>query len=192
YGNQTVARNFGLDGAAYDDERFITTTYALGGNALSLWVINKPDTKTVTDENGALVSRSDYYYDGTPFAGVKGQIQDRALLSRRVDYIDATHTIDATRTRYDAFGNMEETHDPVGNVRLVTWDPVFKTYPITETMVVGGGSGDLSISAAYDYAFGVITNSIDFNGHLTTYQYDSFARLTRVVRPGDTFALPTS
>jgi RHS repeat-associated protein len=192
YGNQIALRNFGLDAAGYDDERFTTTTYALGGNALALWVIDKPDTRTVSDENGAFVAKSVYFYDGAPFVGVQGQIQNRALLSRRVDYIDATHTIDAVRARYDAFGNIEESHDPVGNVHVVTWDPVFKTYPINETMVVGGGSADLSISAAYDYGFGVATNSIDFNGHLTSYYYDSFARLVQVVRPGDSFALPTS
>ena len=46
-------------------------------------------------------------------------------------------------------------------------------------MVVGGGSGNLAIAAAYDYGFGLITSSTDFNGNLTTYQYDSFGRLVR-------------
>ena len=32
---------------------------------------------------------------------------------------------------------------------------------------------------------------LDFNGHETTYHYDSFARLVKIVRPGDTEALPT-
>ncbi|HXJ75904.1 MAG TPA: hypothetical protein VNM37_23820, partial [Candidatus Dormibacteraeota bacterium] len=36
-----------------------------------------------------------------------------------------------------------------------------------------------------------MTSSIDYNGNQTTYQYDSFARLVGIVRPGDTAAQPT-
>jgi|GEM_PF-1101119 len=192
YGNQTVSRDFGVDDPAYDDERFVSTTYAHGSNALSLWIISNPDMITVTDEHGALVSKKVHFYDGAPFVGVQGQIENRALLHRVLENIDSTRTIQASRSKFDQFGNIEETRDPLGNVRRITWDPVFQMFPITETILIGGGSSNLVISAAYDYGFGVVTNSEDFNRNLTAYHYDSFARLVKIVRPGDSFVLPTA
>jgi RHS repeat-associated protein len=192
YGNQTLLREYGLEAASYDDERVTTTTYAHGGNALSLWVIDKPDIITTTDENGAFVNKTLFHYDGEPFVGIQGQIQNRGLLNRTVDHIDATRTIQSTRTRFDVHGNIEETRDPVGNVRRIAWDPLFQTYPITEIIVVGGSAPDLKIEAEYDPAFGVIIRSKDINDNITTYHYDSFARLVKIVLPADTFDLPTS
>jgi RHS repeat-associated protein len=191
YGNQTSSRELGLENPAFDDERITTTTYAHGGNALSLWIINKPDTISVTDENGAFVAKKVHFYDGEPFVGVQGQIQNRALLHRTEEYVDATHTIQASRTRFDAYGNPEETHDPLGNIRRIAYDSVFGTHPITETMVVGGGAPDLTLRAEYDFGFGVVTRSTDFNGNVTTYQYDSFARPVKTVLPGDSVDFPT-
>jgi RHS repeat-associated protein len=191
YGNQTEVWDFGIDDPAYDDERFVTTSYAHGGNALGLWIIDKPDTISTTDENGVFVAKKVHYYDGLPFVGLRGQIESRALLSRTEEYIDADRSIQSARARFDPYGNIDETRDPVGNIRRIAWDPVFKTFPVTETIVIGGGLPDLVINAAYDYGFGVVTSSEDFNGNLTTYHYDSFARLVEIVRPGDTAALPT-
>jgi RHS repeat-associated protein len=191
YGNQTVIREFGLDHPSIDDERVTTTTYAHGGNALSLWIIDRPDSISVTDENGAFVSRKVHFYDAEPFVGVQGQIQNRALLHRTIEHIDLTRTIQATRTRYDAYGNAAEMRDPRGNIRRREYDRVFRIYPITETMVIGGGSPDLTFRAEYDVGFGVVTRSIDFNGNVTTYRYDSFARLVSTIRPGDSGDFPT-
>ena len=191
YGNQTVMRELGLDDPAYDDERFTTTTYALGGNALSLWVINQPDSVTVTDENGNFVARTVAFYDGDPFVGLRGQIQNRALKHRVVDYRDNDHFVETVRKRFDAYGNPVEGRDGLGNVRLIAYDPTFATFPISETMVVGGGSPNLTTQAEYDYGLGVLTRSTDLNGNVTTYFYDSFARPSAMVLPGDSVALPT-
>ncbi len=191
YGNPIVVRELGLEDPAFDDERIITTTYAHGGNALALWIINQPATINVTDEDGVFVARQEHFYDGDPFVGVEGQIQSRALLHRTVEYIDTDRRIQSTRSQFDAYGNIEETRDPVGNIRRLTYDAAFQTYPITETMVVGGGFPDLVMEVEYDFGFGVVTLSRDFNGNVTTYHYDSFARPVKAVRPGDTANLPT-
>jgi RHS repeat-associated protein len=191
YGNLTVERDFGVDDPGSDDERFTTTTYAHGGNALARWIISKPDTMTVTDEHGALVSSRVHFYDGAPLVGVQGQIQDRGLLARAIESIDDTRTVDAVRNLYDVHGNILETRDPGGSTRRITWDPVFQTYPIMETMVVGNGAPDLTMTATYDFGFGVVTASTDFNANPTAYEYDSFARLVKITRPGDTPELPT-
>ena len=192
FGNQTELRDLGIDGGDYNDERVVSTTFAHGGNALSLWIIDRPDTIRVTDENGSFVATKVHFYDGAPFVGIQGQINDRALLHRTVEHIDEVRSIEATRSRFDAFGNIVESRDPVGNVRRNEWDPVFRTYPVTEIIVVGGGSPDLRVEAEYDLGFGVVTKSTDFNGNVTTYTYDSFARQVSTVRPGDSAEKPTA
>jgi RHS repeat-associated protein len=191
YGNQVLLKDLGVDDPSFDDERVTTTTYALGGNALSLWVINQPDTISVTDENGAFVSKKVHFYDGQPFVGIQSQIQDQALLNRTVEYVDTTHSIETSRTSFDVYGNPETTKDPLGNIRRITYDPDFKTHPTIETKVVGGGSPDLVMGADYDYGFGVVTRSTDYNGNVSTYVYDSFGRMVKTILPGDSADLPT-
>ncbi len=191
YGNATWTRDYGLTELDIDDERFTHTTYALAGQALTRWIVNKPDTIDVTDEQGTFVSRKVHYYDGEPFVGQAGSIGERALLSRTTEFIDAEKSIQATRSRYDAFGNVVESRDPVGNVRQFEWDPSFRTFPVRETVVVGAGSPDLVMTASYHYGFGVLTHAVDFNGNPTSYGYDSFGRLVYIVRPGDTEERPT-
>ena len=144
-------RELGLDDPQVDDERTTTTSYAHGGNALPLWIIDQPDTVTITDENGKFVAKTVAFYDGDPLIGLQGQIQNRALKNRVIDYIDDKQFVQTVRKRFDAYGNAVEALDPLGNVRHIAYDPVFATFPISETMVVGGGSPDLILQAEYDY-----------------------------------------
>ncbi len=192
YGNEILELDEGLVGTTDDDERKTVTTYALGGDALSRWIIGLKDTVSVTDEAGAFVSRAKNYYDGSSFAGLaSGLVGSRALLHRTQEFKDASSAIEAARTSYDAYGNPAELRDPVGNIRTIGYDAGFQTYPTSETIVIGGGSPDLVVTAAYDTGFGTVTSSTDFNGNLTEYKYDSFARLVKIIRPGDTDASPT-
>lgn len=199
YGNQTFSFDHGIMGGGFDDERKVTTTYALGGNALSKWIISMPNTVTTTDENDTFVNKTINYYDGTPYVGVAGPIGDRALLHRTQSFIDPSTAIDATRSRYDTFGNLVESRDPDhgtefsngGHHRIIGYDETFNIYPTSERIVVGGDSPDLVLSATYDLGFGTVESSTDFNDHLTDYEHDSFARLVAITKPGDTIASPT-
>jgi RHS repeat-associated protein len=192
YGNQILLRDLGVDDPAYDDELVTVTTFAHGGNALALWVIDRPSTVLVTDEHGVFASRTDHYYDGDPFVGVYGEIRDRARPHRSLDYIDPDQAIQGARTRFDEYGNIVEMLDPLGNARRVEWDPTFRTFATAETLVVGGAAPDLRLEVEYDTGFGVVTASRDANGHLTLYEYDDFARLVAITGPGDTVELPTT
>ena len=81
--------------------------------------------------------------------------------------------------------------DGNGNLRTVAWDDALHTYPVQETIEVGGGNPDLAISVDYNIGLGVVTLSTDFNGHQTHYNYDRFGRLTSIIKPGDSSQFPT-
>ena len=201
YGNRIEEHDYGIMDPSYDDERFTTTHYALGGEALARWMIRFPSTIRVADENGQFVNETRNYYDGEPFAGLSlGLMGKRALLHRVEGFVDESESVEAQRTQYDSFGNAIELRDPNfgtvfgkngGHYRTFEYDGQYVTYPIREKIAVGAGKPDLVMEAEYDLGFGVVTRSSDFNQNWTDYEYDSFARLVAVVKPGDSETFPT-
>ena len=221
YGNQTRHQDYGISSdSSVDDERFTLTDYALQGEALDRWIIGKPSRIRVTDEHGVFVSETRNYYDGSPYVGLSlNSLGSRALLHRAEQVVtDAAAlppltaqsdqpgdprlpggtTVQTHRSSYDTYGNTLIALDPLGSpgspssghARQIAYDPTFQTYPITETILLGGSS-NLVISATYDLGFGVITSSTDFNQNLTSYEYDSFARLVAITKPYDSSGFPT-
>jgi RHS repeat-associated protein len=208
FGNATLKREFGVTSGgslAYDDERVTTTRFAYN---LAKWIVGPPYEESVTDENGAFVSRKEMAYDNN---GV-GTIGNRGLLTAEIVHVGSGGapiqqfskvngdprgggTV-TTRYAYDAYGNPTRVEDPLhgaaaGHVRIFTYDPVFHTYVTGEQIDTGGPGGTLTASAAYDTGGGVITSSTDFNNNGSTYQYDSFYRLVGIVKPGDNAGSPT-
>ena len=119
----------------------------------------------------------------------------------------------------DPLGNPAQPQD--GHARELEYDPTFHTFPITEKLHVGkDASGNavppLLMRASYDIAFGALTATTDFNlapvsqfldvavgtdvpgtrrsvaGNVMRFVYDSFGRLAKIVKPGDTEDFPTS
>jgi RHS repeat-associated protein len=211
FGNPTVKHEFGVtsggvSGITYDDERTSTTSY---GFNLSAWIVGLPTETRVTDESGNFVSMSRTYYDNQGF----GQIGSRGLATSEEQFIGTSGTefpdysphpgdprVGAnasltSTTIYDSFGNPTTVRDPAfgsgGHERGYGYDSTFQTYVETETIKVGNGSADLVASASYDKGGGVITSSTDFNNNVSSYLYDSFFRLTGIVKPGDSTESPT-
>ncbi|MCB1041277.1 MAG: RHS repeat protein, partial [Acidimicrobiales bacterium] len=189
FGNTTRKADLGVIAGGplgYDDERITTTTYA---HNLDRWIIGLPVEVNTTDEGGAFVSRTRNEYDNQA-----GGVGNRGLLTAEEAFTDAGTGL-ITRYLYDAFGNVTTVRDPEygsgGHERVYGYDATFHTYVETETIKVGNGSSDLVASATYDKGGGVITSSTDFNGNVSTYQYDSFFRLVGIVKPGDTPGAPT-
>ena len=115
----------------------------------------------------------------------------------------STNVVQSVRTTYDSFGNPTNILDPLavapngavdfsrGHVRELAYDTRFHTFPVTETIHIGSGKEPLVIQATYDEGFRTVTSSTDLNGNATTYGYDVFARLSSIVKPGDTPDFPT-
>ena len=201
YGNQILSFNHGIVGEDYDDERRVVTSYAHGGNALTRWIIDKPDTVLTTDEGGAFVNKTVHHYDGMPFVGLNGAIDDRALLHRVEKFVDETESTDDQRSAFDRYGNPIELRDPNygtefglggGHYRKFEYDATLRTYPVAEIIGVAHDKPELVTGAAYDFGFGIVLRSLDFNENATLYQYDSFARLVGIVKPYDSEVFPTT
>jgi RHS repeat-associated protein len=223
YGNQTQQRDFGVvSDASYDDERFTTTEYALQGEALDRWIIDRPSRVRITDENGVFVSETRNYYDGSPYQGLDLSTMGARSLLHRVEQVvtdtagvpplanqsdrpgdprlPAGTVIQNARSSYDSYGNSIVMLDPLanpssftaGHARKIDYESTFRTYPSQETIMVGGGSPNLVASATYDLGFGVMTGSTDFNNNITSYEYDGFARLVSMVKPYDSTTFPTA
>ena len=208
YGNQTRNTDYGIvvngDRSAFDDERIITTEYALN---LAAWIVRFPKRAEIKDESGMVISRTEHFYDDETFSGNNfGQVTLGNLTLKREwkDPANASAFVNSVRTKYDAYGNPTTFLDPLalapggtadlskGHVRVIGYDNLFHIYPTSETIYVGNGSSPLVFQASYNTGFGTVTGSTDFNSIQTTFGYDVFGRLINIVRPGDTPAFPTA
>ncbi len=187
YGNRTWQQEFGRLDGAWDDERVTETTYtAADASGLSAWILNKVVTQTTKDENGVLVAEKRSYYDDLPL----GQVS-KGNLTEEEDWVAEGNYVASVRNTYDAYGNIIRIEDALfgsapGHYRELIYDDTFHTFPVKEIIHTGNGASPLTMTAAYDYGFGVMTSSTEFNGFTTTYGYDTFGRLTSITKPPDT------
>jgi len=170
------------------DELFTLTEYI---NDTDLWILGKPKRQRQTDAGGQQVSEQFNYYDGDAYAGLPlGEIE-KGNLTRQEGWVAQDTYINTIRNAYDPYGNIIGIMDGKGHQRSITYDTTFQTYPVRETIQVGDGKPNLFITADYNVGLGIITTSMDFNGHPTHYGYDAFGRLTALIKPGDSSEFPT-
>src|SRR5205823_544259 len=67
------------------------------------------------------------------------------------------------------------------------YETTFNTFPIQITEPIPS----LIKHAYYDYVMGTMTTLVDYNAITTTAEYDVFGRITKLLRDGDTSAIPT-
>lgn len=211
-GNKVREFSFGEDQpeSNADDERFSYTDYIYN---LKDWIIDRPYKIKVTDEDGHFISKKRYYYDGEDFVGLPlGQIGNKGNIKREEQVVigfgsippleqpsslpgdprlPAGYAINKARNAHDQFGNINAILDPRGNLMEISYDETFYTFPLKEIIHLEDGNSPLIVYATYDYGFGVMVSSTNFNGHTTSYKYDSFGRLAGIVKPGDTLQFPT-
>jgi RHS repeat-associated protein len=187
FGNVTAERKYGAL-SINGDEAFTFTEYV---NDTGAWRIGFPKRQYVTDVNGQRVSETFSYYDGPDYVGLPlGQVAE-GNLSRQEGWVEGGNYIDLVRNAYDSYGNIVGILDSNGNRRTITYDRTLQLFPEQEAIEVDGGKQDLTVTAAYNLGLGVLGSSTDFNGHQTAYGYDTFGRLTSIVKPGDSSDFPT-
>jgi YD repeat-containing protein len=208
YGNTIRSADYGrVEGSnhsAWDDERITYTTYSAAyPSGLSTWLLDAPIQTEVQDENGTVIARTRNFYDDPTFGGgnlglvTKGNL----TLERRWSDIAGNKYLAASRSVFDGYGNVSGIYDPLGtpgnltpgHYRSFIYDTKIHTYPETETVQTGNPSQPtLSATATYDVGLGVLKSFTDFNTQTTTLLYDTFGRLTDMIRPGDTLTAPTA
>ncbi|HEY1084935.1 MAG TPA: toxin TcdB middle/N-terminal domain-containing protein, partial [Prosthecobacter sp.] len=208
FGNNIRTADYGrVEGAnrsAWDDERVTITAYSAGyPSGLSAWLLDAPIQTEVQDESGAVIARSQNFYDDPAFAGTNlGSVTKGNLtMERRWHDIAGNRHLSASRSIFDGYGNVQGIYDPLGtpgnhspgHYRSFVYDTKIHTYPETEIVHTGNVvQATLTATATYDVGLGVLKTFTDFNSHTTELLYDTFGRLTDMIRPGDTLAAPTA
>lgn len=200
YGNQIEQIEYGRvingDRMAGADQRRTATQYAINSTD---WLVRFPKRIEISPVGGAVFSRKDFFYDDESFGGGNFGVVTVGNQTMTRDWPEPSQTgefITSRRSHYDAFGNPVTLLDPLygsqpGHSREIAYDPNFHAFPETETIHIGGASADLVFNAAYDYGIGVMTSATEFNSNQTRFGYDPLARLTSVVKPGDSDVAPT-
>jgi RHS repeat-associated protein len=189
YGNIIKQTEYGRTDEGWDDERITETSFTSAYDAgKSNWMLDKPVEIRITDESGVLAAKKRNYYDGNTELGKVS----KGNLTRTEDWVQGDSYIVSVRNDYDEYGNVIASYDPLypasgWHKRELVYDLVYHSFPVQETIYTGNADvATLTMTAEYDYGFGVMTSSTDFNGYTTTYAYDTFGRITSVTKPPDT------
>ncbi|MGE4069846.1 MAG: SpvB/TcaC N-terminal domain-containing protein [Lysobacterales bacterium] len=192
------------DRAAWDDERVTVSTWSAAfPSGRAAWILDHLIEQEIRDDQGTVYARERHYYDDETFAGANlGEISagNRTLTRAWHDPADPAGYINAARTAFDEFGNPTDLYDPLwgsapGHRREIVYDNTYRTFPIEERIHTGNPDAPddvLVLSVEYDFGFGNVTTSTDFNGFATGYGYDAFGRLVAVIKPGDSPDFPTT
>jgi len=166
YGNVTRKYNYG-DTAISGDERDERIEYAYD---TSRWIVSLPSHTYVMDNEANLKAQSWFtYYSGT------------TNLYTKTNWLDNGVNPLTTYT-YDSYGNLYTTTDPMGNVTTVSSHDPSYTYPTSVTLPP---PMNFVSSKTYDYRYGKPLTETDVNNNTSTYQYDVFGRLLKIINPYD-------
>ena len=194
FGNVTRVVEHGRPDPGWEDERVTETTYtASHPDGRDAWILDRVAQQSTLDPQGNVTAVQRTYYDGNVSLG-EISVGNETRVER---WVEGERWIEV-RKDYDKYGNVIAIYDgeyenpSSGHFRQVHYDTEFSTYPVREIVHTGNAEvPQLEMQASYDNRFGRVTSHTDFNGHLTTYAYDTFGRLTAVVRPGDSTDAPT-
>ena len=222
YGNltHTELRDTSNSGSAllrYTDYRYATPA-ADTHSPSDIYIANHHYSEEVYAGNGTRAAMTFYFYDGAGFGyvGSKGSISTiRKFFNVPAGPGITNYTLHGTDTgyHYDLYGNQDQVStyasDGTATYNGTSWaisapgsgsaprtsstsfDGTFHAFPILMTMPAVN-SVALTQQVGYNYLMGTLTSSTDANGNITQASYDTFGRLTKVVRPGDSFSSPTT
>ncbi|MEK7422819.1 MAG: hypothetical protein AAB131_03155, partial [Actinomycetota bacterium] len=147
------------------------------------WLLSAPALTQTLDAGGAVVAQRRFYYDG---ADAIDTAPTAGRLTKEEEWRNMpTEQWLATTLAYDPVGNVAAVTDALGRTTTNTYDPT-GTYLITIANTLGH-----TRRLAYDPRVGTVTTSTDQNNVASTTVYDALGRVTKVIGPTDTAALPT-
>ncbi len=181
------------------DKRTVETSYSnntAGGN----YLVGFPQYTIARDFAGTQVRRSEFFYDG---AAAFTTLPTKGLLTQKKDWggsaAGAVHPV--VKYSYDALGNLLTTTDARNNSATITYDSVFKLFPLKVRNALGqevnneyyGVNGvALNDGAGLTGLWGQLKSTTDPNGQKGQRAYDVLGRAKFSVSPLDTVGLPTT
>ena len=185
YGNMSATYSDGEVGVS-GDERSLVTTY--GVNTTN-WILSTASIVRSYDATSNIVSQTRFYYDGSASVGtapVKGNLTSQESWLDR----DASGSVNrwiASRASFDAYGNVVGVTDPLNRSVSNTYDTATRTFVVKIENPLGHAR-----TMTYDARYNAVVASADAAGVSMTNEYDALGRLTLVIGPNDTRALPTT
>jgi RHS repeat-associated protein len=188
FGNLIRQFEHGRMDEGWDDERITESSYSSGyPSGFSNWILRNVVEQIVEDEYGIKAAHKRNYYDNNLTLGEVST----GNLTRVEDWVSENKWVVSIRNEYDTYGNITAVYDPLygvqtGHYRELVYDSIIHAFPVQEVIHTGKSNpAELTLSAAYDVGFGVVTSSTDYNGFTTAYEYDTFARITSIMKPPD-------
>ena len=180
YGNSGLEIDHG-DIAVTGDETHTTREFVYNPD---FWIVNKVKHSFVTAvENGTKLRESWFYYDrafdlaSPPFAG--NLTQEEHWNNKGANAV--------VTYKYDSYGNLIRKTDPLGHSTEIVYDATYQTFP---ELVYNAKNH--WITASFNPAIGKPISVTDPNESATTYSYDVFNRLIKIIKPYDSEAFPTT
>jgi len=170
YGLPTQSDVWDYNGGAH--LKGTTTAYAALGNN----IYNRPSSVTIT-KNGVQQAKTVYTYTNTVTASGAPQLAaitgDRGNVSQVQQWVSGTIYLTKSFTYYDT-GNVATATDVNGAVTTYSYAGTScgQTFATSITRQVGGGSPNLTTSAAWNCTGGVQTSSTDENGKVASTAYN--------------------
>lgn len=164
------------------DDTCTTITYA---RDISRWLVSYPSQTVTTDctssPTGAnYLSGMQTRYDG----GAVGSMPTKGLVTRTNTLSDVSGTTltwtQASRTEYDALGRITGEYDALEHGTTTAYTPT-GVGPVTG-MKITNPLGHVT-SSTVDPSRAEVLQIVDPNNRVTTMQYDSLGRLTKVYKP---------
>lgn len=175
FANPTRTYHWG-DVAIGGDERDERVDWVVDATA---W-LHRPKRAALHDATGALLRERWLSYDGLGW----GSLGARGLLTRdesRLGGGPGSAGNPSVTSAYDAHGNRTTITDARGCTTTIVYESSGRTYPATVTTCLGH-----TTSFTYDPRWGERTSETDPNHQTTSYTYDAFGRLTKIIGPLDT------
>ncbi|MCB9771472.1 MAG: VCBS repeat-containing protein [Candidatus Omnitrophica bacterium] len=201
YGNLTKSINFGevnlTTGADIGTDK--TTTEATYHNNTTTWLLGLPKVSTVKNSSGVIFSQATFYYDSNTDYNA---LPTKGFLTKKVDWAgSAPGTVHPfTKYSYDAIGNVLSLEDSKGSKTTTVYDATYRLFPLQTTNALGHkvvneyyGINGVALNSSDGTAglWGQVKSTTDPNQQKGLQIYDTFGRLSKIVSPFDTIALPT-